>query len=382
MLGHRLCKQAFTCLLTIAAGIATAACGSTGADRSETPTTGCRQAQAASVIHSSRVPEDEAVFGGPGAQRMMGVAHGNGMWVAVGTDTENRPLPRDVAAVWTSPDGRRWNRIPNDPDAFSAEGSLTMSDVAFGDGQWVAVGDVLPEPPSLQQPAVWTSRDGERWTRDSSTDWMSLGESRMNSIAWDNGTWIAAGWVRKLGRTALWTSHDARTWTLLSNSPRISTEDGSNEAVAIAAAGPQWLLIGQVEYGDTGHNAQRVWVSDDARRWRREPSFIVQRYAADAEIIDVAWADGHWLAVGRAVDSEQNDPNDELGSINGGVWTSTDATSWERVREPAFEGTGAQILRSVAWSEGRGMTVGSEEIGNPSGGGNGAAWSLERPACR
>jgi hypothetical protein len=307
---------------------------------------------------------------------MMGVAHGKGMWVVVGTETEFDTSPRDMGAVWTSPDGRRWNRVPHDPQAFSAEGSVTISDVAWGDGQWVAVGDVLPEQPNLQQPAVWVSTDGMTWTRVSSS---SLnGEGRMNSVAWSGGTWIATGWVSDLGRIALWSSHDARTWTLLSDSPTTSGEDSWNEAVAIATTGDQWLLIGQVEYSA---GIQEVWTSRDGKRWRRGPDFMTKGDALDADIDDVTWADGYWLAVGRAVDDQKVNPDDEAGNINGGVWTSTDAATWHRIQHSALGGTAGQILRSVTWSDGRGIAVGSEGEIKPGEGASAAVWHMEGPAC-
>ena len=69
----------------------------------------------------SRVPGDEAVFGGAGdqrIQRMVGVTVGGPGVVAVGREGS---APDTDAAVWTSPDGITWSRIPDDEAVLGGE---------------------------------------------------------------------------------------------------------------------------------------------------------------------------------------------------------------------------------------------------------------------
>ena len=97
----------------------------------------------------SRVPQDEAVFGGDGEQKMFGVTVGGPGLVAVGS------------AVWTSPDGTTWSRVPYNEAVFG--GGAGMASVTAGGPGLVAVGAYG----SLDggDAAVWTSVDGITWSR-------------------------------------------------------------------------------------------------------------------------------------------------------------------------------------------------------------------------
>ncbi len=86
----------------------------------------------------SRVPHDEAVFGGGGVQGMSSVTAGGPGLVAVGWDGLGGD---DNAAVWTSPDGIIWSRVPHDEAAFGEAEGAGMLSVTFGGPGLVAVGN-------------------------------------------------------------------------------------------------------------------------------------------------------------------------------------------------------------------------------------------------
>ena len=103
----------------------------------------------------SRVPHDEAVFGGPGDQGMFDVTVGGPGLVAVGEDAQGAP-------VWTSVDGLTWSRVPPDEEVFATHGVATSAPkvkiealIAAGPGL-VAGGGGGP---------LWTSVDGVTWSR-------------------------------------------------------------------------------------------------------------------------------------------------------------------------------------------------------------------------
>ncbi len=122
----------------------------------------------------SRVPHDEAVFGAAGTQRMNSVTVGGPGLVAVGGSAKFDPDEFDpdefpleygtVAAVWTSPDGFRWSRVPHSDAvfdsavAFGVAGSAVMTSVTAGGPGLVAVGEANVFA------AVWTSPDGITWS--------------------------------------------------------------------------------------------------------------------------------------------------------------------------------------------------------------------------
>ena len=98
------------------------------------------------------------------------VTEGGPGLVAVGATGETPPTsPPDVAilmaAVWTSPDGTTWSRVPSQPDVLGGPGLQEMGSVAAGGPGLVATGH--DEGPSGDALVVWTSVDGITWSRTS-----------------------------------------------------------------------------------------------------------------------------------------------------------------------------------------------------------------------
>jgi hypothetical protein len=86
----------------------------------------------------TRVPHNEAVFGGPSNQSMLDVVVGGPGLIAVGYAHDG--VDRD-AAVWTSPDGLTWTRVPHDEATFGGPEIETMNGIAVNDeGFGVAAG--------------------------------------------------------------------------------------------------------------------------------------------------------------------------------------------------------------------------------------------------
>ena len=102
----------------------------------------------------SRVAHDDDVFGGPQRVHMTGVAAGPAGLVAVGGDEG-----REAAAVWTSPDGQAWSRV--ECEGLDASGPQFMRALAEGGPGLVAVG----RDDDAGTAAVWTSTDGLAWDR-------------------------------------------------------------------------------------------------------------------------------------------------------------------------------------------------------------------------
>jgi hypothetical protein len=106
-----------------------------------------------------RVPHNDAVFGGQGDQGMSDVTVGGPGLVAVGWDWPDTPDLGPNAAVWTSPDGNIWSRVTHDETLFGGEGRRVMASVTEHDSCLVAVGSDDADA------AVWTSHDGLVWHR-------------------------------------------------------------------------------------------------------------------------------------------------------------------------------------------------------------------------
>ena len=109
-----------------------------------------------------RIPHDEAVFGGAS---MESVTVGGPGLVAVGSHG-SRWAQTDImdAAVWTSPDGITWTRVPHNEAIFGGPDELdediaVMLSVTQGGPGLVAVGFAGTDA------AVWTSPNGVTWSR-------------------------------------------------------------------------------------------------------------------------------------------------------------------------------------------------------------------------
>jgi hypothetical protein len=119
----------------------------------------------------SRIPHDEALFGGA---RMSGVTVGGPGLVVVGSDgagvgvdQDAPPLDR-VAAVWTSVDGITWSRVTHDEAVFGGVDNQEMWDVTVGGPGLVTVGtdgEGIIDNSGNQVAAVWISVDGITWSR-------------------------------------------------------------------------------------------------------------------------------------------------------------------------------------------------------------------------
>jgi hypothetical protein len=108
----------------------------------------------------SRVAHDEAVFGGGDDQEMWSVATGGPGLVAVGYDESDGD--RD-AAVWVSADGWTWSRVPHDEAVFGGTDEQEMASVGASGSGLVAVGD--DNSGGNWDAAVWASGDGLTWSR-------------------------------------------------------------------------------------------------------------------------------------------------------------------------------------------------------------------------
>lgn len=160
----------------------------------------------------SRAPHVEAVFGGGDNQAMLAVTTGGPGLVAVGYDgrgEEGYSQGLD-AAVWTSADGIRWSRAPNDESVFGGLSYSVMEDVTVGGPGLVAVGH------EASGPVVWTSVDGVIWSRVRPDTTISGGI--MAAVSTGGPGLVAIGEDTRPGwngglRALVWTSADGISWT-------------------------------------------------------------------------------------------------------------------------------------------------------------------------
>ena len=224
----------------------------------------------------SRVPYDEAVFGGPGGQLMSSVTAGGPGLVAVGSDhgrggegrrtvvgieelRELQELPGSAttaAAVWTSPDGFTWSRVPHDEAVFGEAvfgggGQLLMSSVTAGGPGLVAVGRHFDGGASADA-AVWTSPDGFSWSRVPHDEEIFGGDAAMSSVTTVGSGLVAVGGDR--AAAAVWTSPDGFTWSRVPHDEAVFGSDEFQWLTSVTAGGPGLVAVGASDDG-------AVWIA-------------------------------------------------------------------------------------------------------------------------
>jgi hypothetical protein len=152
---------------------------------------------------------EEPSFGGDGYQELRGVAAYDSGFVAVGHD-------RSDAAVWRS-DGERWLRIEGSAGLTTSEGraDLDMRDLVAFQGGLVAVGDVSSAS-GEKDGAVWGSPDGDTWTLVEAAAFGGPRDQQILGVASASRGLVAVGCSScdSAGATpAVWTSVDGQTWT-------------------------------------------------------------------------------------------------------------------------------------------------------------------------
>jgi hypothetical protein len=151
-------------------------------------------------------PVEDDALGGEGDQQINAVIPAGPGLVAVGQ--EDRDGDRN-AAVWTSTDGLRWERVDDPNDVLGGPGLQQMSGLAASDGVIVAAGSEVVDREI--DGAVWTSRDGTTWTREDPTSpemstFTDYGRQGVRAILSTDAGFVA------MGREGRGPNDDADVW--------------------------------------------------------------------------------------------------------------------------------------------------------------------------
>jgi hypothetical protein len=372
----------------------------------------------------SRVPHDEAVFGLDGPSGLMSIEGSLDLRGAVAVIEGGPGLVAvggsgDDAAIWTSTDGISWSRVPHDEAVFGGEGHSAAVSVTNGGPGLVAVG--FTGFGDNWSGAAWTSPDGLTWSRMSfeedeglvmfttvtaggpglvaivhgGSDWPAFispdgitwtaaadlpGADYVSEVAVGGPGLVAVGVAggesdsedRFVQDAAVWTSQDGLTWSRIPHDEAMSgvalcetasilnvehPEWSTTAMTGITAGGPGFVAVGNVDCGDqradpqTGRGAV-VWTSQDGITWSRVP-YDAAIFGAASMTDVIAVGDG-LVAVG-VNHSELSD-----GAV---VWTSGDGITWDRIPYEADVFGGLAGMSSVTEGGPGLVAVGADEEG-------------------
>jgi hypothetical protein len=301
-------------------------------------------------ISWSRVPHDEAVLGGRGFQGMVSVTAGGPGLVAVGWEGSAGDVD---AAIWTSPDGISWSRVPHHEAVFGGGGLRWVSDVTVGGPGLVAVGW---EGRDDQDAVVWTSPDGISWSRVPHDEAVlgGRGVQGMSAVTVGGPGLVAVGWEGPSGDpdAAVWTSPDGISWSRVPHHEAVFGGRGSQGMGSVTVGGPGLVAVGSDELDAA------VWTSPDGISWSRLPHDETVLGGGRLQwMSDVTVRDAGLVAVGWDASS---------GVSDAAVWTSPHGISWSRVPHDAavFGGRGDQWMSDVTVGGPGLVVVGSDDSGD------------------
>jgi hypothetical protein len=293
----------------------------------------------------SRVVDPEGLDA-DGWQTMNAVTTGGPGLVAVGTSAPG--VHKDDAAVWTSTDGLRWIRVPDDSGDFSGAGDYHMADVVVGGPGLVAVGSVGSVDAGVA--AVWTSQDGVVWSRVGHDDEVFGGDGWqfMTSVTLSDLGLVAVGGDGSGGDldAAVWTSPDGLVWSQAVDTDGMLAGSGDQAMASVTVGGPGLVAVGREKPGSDFDSV--VWVSPDGASWTRTDTGDVFGGPGDQVIAQVAELSGGLMAVGY----ERTEDRDAQ------VWKSTDGLTWTKSTDPGLVAEGLQEIHSVASNAQRIIAVG------------------------
>lgn len=264
-----------------------------------------------------------------------------------------------TAAVWTSLDGRSWDRVADEAGVFASEDS--------GVGDRIII-DLLSRPEGLVgvgaegvvgriDGAVWTSADGTSWDRVRADALEGPGDQIMWAAAEFDGSVVAAGESGGFG--AVWLSRDGMAWTKV-------VFDEPSAVYDVAFSDPYLVAVGSV---DIPHRPA-VWLSTDGMTWSRLPgdtagagSGVEGAGEASGRMTRVVAFDGGLLAMGAMADF------DWLTFADPAAWVSEDGFVW-RALEVEFPDFGPGMEAAPHWvgvHDGALVAVGHGDATQPGG---------------
>jgi Tol biopolymer transport system component len=279
--------------------------------------------------------------------------------VAMGSDVDGAPL------AWASPDGASWERVPD-----RGLGTGDIFDVAAGPGGLVAVGTPCEGCPF--DGILWTSEDGRTWDR--TADDPALGDALVEGIAAAGPGFVAVG-----GWNGAWFSADGVGWTRASVPPVPSDvypgDDGKHPQVYltdVTGGGGRLVAVGWASLEGDGDQTRAVlWTSVDGMGWTDVP-VDGDVFPAGTTLTSVAGRPGGFVAIGTISGAG--------GGYASAAWHSADGLVWNRVGRAAFvsaypdgtTGDGTRVslnVSSVAAGPGGFVAVGADGYCHRSGDG-------------
>ena len=254
----------------------------------------------------------EIGFGSEVITTFLAVTYGKGTFVAIGRGGN----------IFRSSDGTNWTMVDSGVDL------LDLTGVAYGNGLFVAVGDIAyatsrdPNPTLLGKAVLLYSTDGQNWTRGDSGVY-----SRLNGVTYGNGTFVASGDIG-----TIITSTNGTNWSVANSNSRADLQ-------SIAFGGGNFVAA-----GDGG----QLLTSADGLNWTSRNSSVQEHLRG------VTYGNGTFIAVGDNGTTIQSDPVGAVSDSIIPVPTTQQTFSYDPVASP---------IKSIEPAQAKPIGVGSVAMG-------------------
>jgi hypothetical protein len=280
-----------------------------------------------------------------------------GVTVAVGTAEHPAGERRNVAAVWTSvDDGGSWERINAANPAFFVRGTTQMYGVAAAPSGVVAVGLSYEIRQTIDAHA-WFSADGRTWRRVVEPPaWSGAGDQALRTAcALPQGGFLIVGYstVRGTIETSTWISPDGIAWEQSPEGGPRAVGGAELRLVSCATTRGGVVVVGHVP-GPGGRDGAMLF-TPDGRTWTTLGAGPLLERDGDDYLNDVV-ADGDRIVVSGV----ENDDARIYSSTDGGA-------TWRRHRAAVFGGVGPQYVHEL-------VIAGDEVVLTGIDNASGAAW--------
>lgn len=234
--------------------------------------------------------------------------------------------------VATSIDGNSWDVV----ELEAPDGGIA-TDIAQTPVGLVAVGAVA-DAAGDERPAAWVSTGGTTWDRVPTEAFGDLGDLGGSALGFRLVVVAPAGAAAVVvgqalfgdttGQARAWRSVDGETWE-----PVPAPARWESVLFAGGAAGESGtVVVGTPLFADPPPLA---WATTEGGAWSPPEGLPVLPDADSAFVQDVAAGDGWYVAVGDDVAF----PEDAAAAARPAIWTSHDATSWDRVPPADLDGS-------------------------------------------
>ncbi|MGH2464662.1 MAG: hypothetical protein ACRDGI_04310, partial [Candidatus Limnocylindrales bacterium] len=175
------------------------------------------------------------------------------------------------AAVWTSKDGTRWTRVPTQ----ASFGGAHMDHVVAADSILVATGLDVPTGSGSVAPPIWRSSDGLTWTRAEPL-WATALSIGADAPIWTGSAFVASGTEILGSGRYIWTSTDGLGWSVA------DVQGASAPSLAgLAIAGSTIVLAGT----PPGGGQVLIWASSAGLAWQPLQAPAVMEGGAPLRIV-------------------------------------------------------------------------------------------------